>query len=58
MKLVCERILFQKPQHVIIETLFVNEDLKHRLRITDAITKMLRAGIRVTILTIENEKIQ
>jgi len=57
-KLVYERILFQEPHHVIIETPFVNEDLKHRLRITDNIMKMLRAGIRVTILTIENEKIR
>lgn len=57
-KLVYERILFQKPRHVIIETPFVNEDLSHRLSITENIMKMLRAGIRVTILTIENEKIQ
>lgn len=37
---------------------FVNEDLSHRLSITENIMKMLRAGIRVTILTIENEKIR
>lgn len=50
--------IFQKPRHVIIETPFVNEDLSHRLSITENIMKMLRAGIRVTILTIENEKIR